>query len=208
MTSHPRAELKLYFDYKSPFAYVAAEPAFQLAEDYCVDLRWLPFQLRLKGPGERSTYSEWKARYSYMDARRWANRRGGFTIRGPKKVYDSSPALIGAFYAEQANVFREYTLAVYSRFFEHRLEIDEVEQIAALLGELGADAAAFPVWARGEGARRLAASIDEAHADHVFGVPLFLFDGEAFWGHDRMPLLEERLAAADLRRGGGRVRIG
>lgn len=208
MTAPARAELKVYFDYKSPFAYVAAAPTFQLAETYCVDLRWLPFQLRLKGPGERSTYSEWKARYSYMDARRWANQRGGFTIRGPKKVYDSSPALIGAFYAAQADVFREYTLAVYSRFFEHRLEIDEVEQIAALLAELGADAAAFPAWARGEGGRCLAASIDEAHADHVFGVPLFIFAGESFWGHDRMPLLEERLVAANLRGEGGRVRVG
>jgi 2-hydroxychromene-2-carboxylate isomerase len=29
-------------------------------------------------------------------------------------------------------------------------------------------------------------------------VPLFLFRGEPFWGHDRMPLLEERLRDAAL----------
>ena len=41
--------LKLYYDYKSPFAYLAAEPAFALPEKFDVALRWIPFQLRLKG---------------------------------------------------------------------------------------------------------------------------------------------------------------
>ena len=77
------AELKLYFDYKSPLAFLAVEPAFALPERYAVELKWIPFLLRIKGKGERSQYSEWKARYSYMDARRWANRRGGFPIKGP-----------------------------------------------------------------------------------------------------------------------------
>ena len=75
-------ELKLYFDYKSPFAYLAAEPAFALPERFAVSLRWIPFTLRIKGKGERSQYSEWKARYSYLDARRWANRRGVCLIPG------------------------------------------------------------------------------------------------------------------------------
>jgi 2-hydroxychromene-2-carboxylate isomerase len=32
----------------------------------------------------------------------------------------------------------------------------------------------------------------------VFGVPLFIVNGEQFWGHDRIPLLEERLAELGL----------
>ena len=31
--------VKLYFDYKSPFAYLAAEPAFALPERYDIALR-------------------------------------------------------------------------------------------------------------------------------------------------------------------------
>ena len=45
-------------------------------------VRWRPFQLRLKGKGERSVYSEYKVKYSYLDARRWANLRGGLD-QGP-----------------------------------------------------------------------------------------------------------------------------
>jgi 2-hydroxychromene-2-carboxylate isomerase len=193
-------EVKLYFDYKSPFAYLAAEPAFALPEKYRVSLRWIPFTLRIKGKGERSQYSEWKARYSYLDARRWANRRGGIPIRGPKKVYDTAPALIGGLFAMRAGVFREYTLQAYARFFERRLELDAADEIAALLAECGASAEAYRELLAGEGPRLLDACIEEAHADHVFGVPLFFFRGEPFWGNDRIELLEERLRDAGLAR--------
>ena len=193
-------EVKLYFDYKSPFAYLAAEPAFGLPVSYQVAVRWIPFTLRIKGKGERSQYSEWKARYSYLDARRWANRRGGFPIRGPRKVYDTAPALIGGLFAQRAGVFREYTLQAYARFFDHRLELDEPAQIAALLAECGASADAYREFLAGEGPQQLDACIAEAHADHVFGVPLFFFRGEPFWGNDRVALLEERLREAGLAR--------
>ncbi len=192
--------LKLYYDYKSPFAYLAAEPAFALPERYAVELRWIPFQLRIKGKGERSLYSEWKARYSYFDARRWANRRGGLRIRGPRKVYDSRPALIGGLFATREGFFRPFTLAAYARFFDHQLELDLPEQVAALADELAGAGARYLAYYAGEGARDFDAAQQEAHADQVFGVPLFRFRGEPFWGHDRMPLLEERLTEAGLRR--------
>jgi 2-hydroxychromene-2-carboxylate isomerase len=163
-------------------------------------MRFLPFAVRIKGPGERSIYSEWKARYSYMDARRWANRRGGFTIRGPRKVYDSSPALIGGLFAQREGFFERYSLEVFRRFFEHRLEIDDPEAIAALIAENGHDRTAYRDFLAGDGATWLERCIDEAHADRVFGVPMFCLAGELFWGHDRMPLLEERLAALGLAR--------
>ena len=38
----------------------------------------------------------------------------------------------------------------------------------------------------------------EAAADNVFGVPIFVFEREPFWGHDRIPVLEERLTEAGL----------
>ena len=193
-------ELKLYFDYKSPFAYLAKDVAFALPERWNVALRWIPFVLRIKGKGERSVYSEHKARYSYMDARRWANKRGGFRIMGPLKVYDSRPALIGGLYAMREGFFRPYTDRVYSRFFERALEIDQPDAIAKVIEEVGGSAAGYLDYLRGEGAAKFDACQEEAAEDHIFGVPLFVFRGEQFWGHDRIPLLEERLAEAGLSR--------
>jgi 2-hydroxychromene-2-carboxylate isomerase len=193
-------QLKLYFDYKSPFAFLAAEPAFALPARYAVELRWLPFLLRIKGPGQRSVYSDWKAQYSYLDARRWANKRGGFPIRGPRKIYDSAPALIGGLFAQRAGFFRPYTEQVYARFFRREFEIDLPEQVAALIAELGHSDAEYRAYLAGPGPAALEACIEEAHRDEIFGVPIFVFRGERFWGHDRIQLLEERLNEAGLQR--------
>ncbi len=58
----------MYSDYKSPYAYLAFDPGFELERKFNVRVRWRPFQLRIKGKGERSVYSEYKVRYSYLDA--------------------------------------------------------------------------------------------------------------------------------------------
>jgi 2-hydroxychromene-2-carboxylate isomerase len=192
--------IKLYFDYKSPYAFLAMHPAFDLPDRYRVSVQWIPYLLRIKGKGERSVYSEWKARYSYMDARRWANRRGGFPIKGPLKVYDSTASLIGGLFAQDRGFFRPYSEIVFARFFQRELEIDDPEAVAGVIHELGHSGSEYVGWAKGEGADRFEACVAEGQADHIFGVPIFLFDGEPFWGHDRIPLLEERLSERGLRR--------
>ena len=100
MMENDLEEIKLYSDYKSPYSYLAFDPGFALEEKYRVRVRWIPFQLRIKGKGERSVYSEYKVKYSYLDARRWANMRGGLALRGPLKIYDTRPVLIGGLLPE------------------------------------------------------------------------------------------------------------
>lgn len=193
-----RAEIKMYSDYKSPFAFLAFDPAFELENRHSIRIRWIPFQLRIKGKGERSLASEHKAKYSYLDARRFAAARG-IVIRGPRKVYDTTPALIGGLFARRRGRLLEYSRLAYERFFKRELEADEPEAVAALVTELGLGSEEYLEFLGGEGAEEYARAEEEAAADHVFGVPLFLFEGEPFWGHDRLPLLEERLDARGLR---------
>jgi 2-hydroxychromene-2-carboxylate isomerase len=50
----------------------------------------------------------------------------------------------------------------------------------------------------GEGVRAYERAQEEATEDRVFGVPIFIFKGEPFWGHDRIGLLEHRLTEAGL----------
>src|SRR5258708_853139 len=48
-------EVKMYSDFKSPYAYIAFDPGMALPERFKVRVRWIPFQLRLKAKGERHT---------------------------------------------------------------------------------------------------------------------------------------------------------
>ncbi len=193
-----RKEVKMYSDYKSPFAYLAFDPAFELEQRFRIRLRWIPFQLRIKGKGERSMYSEYKARYSYLDARRWAASRG-LTIRGPLKVYDTTPALIGGLFAQTHGRLIDYSHRVYEMFFRRELEADQPDAIAEVMATLNLSREEYRAYLAGDGARAYEHAQREAEEDHVFGVPLFFFEREPFWGHDRIPVLEQRLAESGLR---------
>ena len=87
---------------------------------------------------------------------------------------------------------------MFEKFFKRELEVDQVDAVAAHIAALGMSADGYRAYLAGDGLRAFAAAQQEASADKVFGVPLFLFNGEPFWGHDRIPLLEQRLAEAGL----------
>jgi 2-hydroxychromene-2-carboxylate isomerase len=197
MQAAEKKEVKMYSDYKSPFAYLAFDSAFELEQRYRIRIRWIPFQLRIKGKGERSQYSEYKARYSYLDARRWAMRRG-LVIRGPLKVYDTTPALIGGLFAEQQGRLLDYSRRVYELFFKRELEADDADAVANVISNLGMSASDYRKYLSSDGALAYQRAQDEAANDHVFGVPLFIFENEPFWGHDRIPILEQRLTESGL----------
>jgi 2-hydroxychromene-2-carboxylate isomerase len=195
-TAEP-AEVKMYSDFKSPYAYLAFDPGMAIEQRFNVRVRWIPFQLRLKGKGERSVYSEYKVKYSYMDARRWAKPRG-LWIRGPLKIYDTTPAAIGGLYAETQGRFLDYGRLAFKKFFLREFEADQPEAVTQLIAEIGLPPQGYLDYLAGEGRAAYERCQEEAAADHVFGVPFFVFAGEPFWGYDRMPLLEQRLQEAGL----------
>lgn len=193
-------EVKMYSDFKSPYAFLAFDPAFALEDKYQVRLKWKPFQLRLKGKGQRSQYSEYKVKYSYMDARRWANMRGGLMLRGPLKIFDTTPALIGGLFAAKHGKLRQYGNRVFELFFKRELAADEADAIAPLIGSIGLSEREFREYLAGEGSADYESAQEDAIVDQVFGVPMFYFEAEPFWGYDRMGLLEHRLTEAGLKR--------
>jgi 2-hydroxychromene-2-carboxylate isomerase len=190
-------EIALYTDYKSPYAYLAKAGAYRLEDDFDVVVRWLPYTLDIPsylGSVEDRNAHQWRrVRYSYMDARRLANKQG-LTVRGPQKVFDSRPASIGLLYAQDQGVFRAYNDLVFERFWKRELDVADVAALAAVLREAGADAGDFPRFVAEEGGARHDRIRAEAEAAGVFGVPMFVLDGELFWGGDRIDLLRERLA--------------
>src|SRR5215813_7399274 len=167
--------LTLYIDYKSPYAYLAKDPAYQLEEDTGVAIDWLPYVLdipaylgsaKVDADGrvleqDRNAHQWRRVKYSYMDVRREANRLG-LTIRGTRKIWDSSLAGIGLLYAKRHGVFRAYNDEVYERFWKRDLDIESVAALADVLGRAGADGAGFAAFAEGEGRRALKAVQDEA----------------------------------------------
>ena len=97
-----------YTDYKSPYAYLAKDLTYEVERDLGVRIEWLPYVLdipsflgaaRVDAEGrvleENRNPHQWRrVRYSYMDCRRQASKRG-LVIRGPQKIWDSTLAAAG-----------------------------------------------------------------------------------------------------------------
>lgn len=196
-----------YFDYKSPYGYLAQQPTFDLARTTGASIEWRPYTLKIEkylgaaeldaeGRDTRGTRNDhqWRrVRYSYMDCRREANRRS-LTIRGPRKIFDSSLAHIAFLYVSERGDFTEFHNAVYARFWRRELDIENVAVLRALIEEYGFDGVGFETYLRGEGRARHDVLQEEAEAAGVFGVPSYVIQGELFWGLERLPRVSEILA--------------
>ena len=201
----------VYTDYKSPYAYLAKDLAYALERDFPVRIDWLPYRLdipsflgsaRVDDSGrvleEQRNAHQWRrVRYSYMDCRREARKRG-LVIRGPQKIWDSTLALCGMLYAKREGdaVFRRYHDAIFERFWRRELDIEDVGVIGRVLAEARADAAEFADYAAGPGPAELSNICRAAEEIGVFGVPSFIVGGELFWGREHLPDIREMLGSA------------
>ena len=191
-----------YIDYKSPYAYLAKDLAYGLERDFAVRVDWLPYVLdipsflgsaRVDDSGrvieeERNAHQWRRVRYSYMDCRRQARKRG-LVIRGPQKIWDSTLAAVGMLYAERqgSEVLRRYHDLTFERFWQRELDIEDPGVVGAVLEEAGVDTAGFSAYLAGEGRGELERICRAAEAKGVFGVPSFVVDGELFWGREHLP---------------------
>ena len=202
-----RRVIRVYSDYKSPYAFLAKDLAYELERETGVELDWLPYTLdipaylgsaKVDAQGnvleETRNAHQWRrVRYSYRDCRREATLRG-LTIRGTRKIFDSSLANIGMLYAKRHGVFRGYHDRVFERFWKRELDIESRDALAAVLKECGADTWLFEDFLRGDGRVELAQIQRDAEAAGVFGVPSFLLeDGDLYWGREHLPRIRELL---------------
>lgn len=193
-----KPDLIHYFDYKSPYAYLAQADCYELDQSNEIAIEWRPYTLdipsylgtaELDSSGKIVTESrnahQWRrVKYAYMDCRREASRRG-LTLRGPRKIFDCKVAHIGFLYAKAHGEWRRYHETVYERFWQRKLDIEKIEVIAATLQECGIDSTDFAAYAGNEGATLLKKLQSDAESQGIFGVPSYLVGGELFWGAER-----------------------
>ncbi len=196
------ARVVLWSDYVSPYAFVAKGWAYQLEADYDIDLEWRPYTLDIASfqgsVAERDPHHWRRVRYAYMDARRYANKQG-LMLKGPLKIYNARAVQAGMLYAQKHGVFRAYNDLAFDRFWRRELDPENIEAVSALLTQAGAPAG-YGDFLAGAGGAEHDRLRTEAEASGVFGVPSFVFDGEMFWGGDRIGLLRERLDEKGVKR--------
>jgi 2-hydroxychromene-2-carboxylate isomerase len=198
--------IPLWLDCRSPYSYLAVKAIDALERDFDVTIEPRPYSLDIKGIAGAAMMDPAAAarglrriKYLYMDVRRFATPLG-LTILGPKKVFDFALAHLAFLHAMDRGQARAFLDAIYPRFFERRIDIENSAEIEAMLTEMGIDPAGYVALRDGGGRARLASLDAEAEAAGVFAVPTFVLEGELFWGQDRVDLLRATLARKGLKK--------
>lgn len=194
------APLDFYFDFSSPYGYIAACRIDAIAARHGRSVRWWPFMLgatfKITGAQPLTQYPM-KGKYSERDFARSA-RLHGIPFKMPSKFpLATITAARGFYWLDRTDpaLARKYALAIYAAFFAEDRDISDNTVISAVASSLGIDGQALLAGAQEAIIKeKLKDVTDQAIAEReVFGSPYIIVDGEPFWGADRLEMIDEWL---------------
>jgi 2-hydroxychromene-2-carboxylate isomerase len=191
-------KLTVFFNFRSPYCYIASKTMFPLFDKYNVDIEWKPFG----GWGGRSAPERAKVKIPLVrqDMRR-ITQRMGIPMNPPPPTTDPTKAGAASLYAEREGKLREFVVETMRAEWAEGRDIGEDSVIALIAERIGLDDGATVAAAADEAnLEQLQRNWEEAENAGVFGVPTFIVDDEVFWGSDRMDYLEDHLRELRLAR--------
>jgi 2-hydroxychromene-2-carboxylate isomerase len=190
-----------YFDFSSPYSYLASEQIAALAARHGRTVEYRPTLLgaAFKVSGQRPlTEVPLKGTYSVRDMARSA-RFAGIDFRVPEKFPISTVQAARAYLVLQAlspELAPKFFHEAFRAYFAQGRDISDMAVLRRILEDIGADAdAVLAGTAQPEIKERLRLAVEESLAHGVFGAPFFLVDDEPFWGCDRLPQIERWLSS-------------
>ncbi len=185
-----------YFDFASPYAYLAGTQVHALAERVGREVELAPILFagllkahETKGPAEVPA----KRAYLAKDLQRKARALGvPELVWPPAHPFNPLVALRVASLPMDAEARRRLVDALFAATWKDGTGVDAPEKVAAIASGVGLDGPALVRAADEPDAKaRLRARTEEAIARGVFGVPTLLVDGEIFWGTEALDFAEE-----------------
>jgi 2-hydroxychromene-2-carboxylate isomerase len=191
--------IDFYFDFSSPYGYLASTQIDALAAKHGRAVAWRPFLLGVafKTTGQRPLPEQpVRGPYHVRDFERSA-RLLGVPFKMPEPFPFPSLAACRAFYwLEDSDEGKARALAkgVYRAAFGEGRDVRSVDAVATIAKPLGIDPAALKSACDDPGIKdKLRLAVEAALARGVFGSPYVIVDGEPFWGHDRLPQVDRWL---------------
>ena len=198
----PLDPLLFYFDFVSPYAFIAWTQVHAIAERNGRSVKPIPVLFAglldahgTKGPAEIPA----KRVYTFRDAYRKAHRLGLPALKPPPShPFNPLLALRVASAPLDMDVKRRLIDALYEATWVLGTGVETPEAVAAAATRAGLDGAALVRDAQApEAKQRLREATEEAVARGIFGVPTVLVDGEIFWGTDGLEHVEGFLRGED-----------
>jgi len=192
--------ITFYFDFSSPYGYIASAKIDALAAKHNRDVIWRPFLLgaafKATGGGPLPSIPI-KGPYHVRDFPRSA-RFHGVPYRQPGTFPISAVQPARAFYwldGRDPQRAKALAAALFRAYFAEGIDISSADATLAVCAKSGLDADAVRAGINDQAVKdRLRAETEQALGAGAFGSPYIIVDGEPFWGSDRLDQIERWLA--------------
>jgi 2-hydroxychromene-2-carboxylate isomerase len=195
--SQPQAEeIEFWFDFRSPYSYLAHTQLAGLGAPVALKPMYVLQVMEIVGNTPTTITCEVKGRYARADLGRWAALYGVPLSGHPKmRALDGRRLMRAALAAIEAGHGEAAVKALFEAVWVNGAPLDSAEDVAALLAGAG-----FAIEPAALDAPELDARLDaaarEAAERGVFGAPTFITGGQMFFGNDRLDFLKSHLKAA------------
>lgn len=190
-------DVQFFFDFSSPFAYLASTQVRRIAAGAGAAVVLRPFLLgglfKQIGTPDVPLFAmpEAKRRYMVTDLYRWADEYGvpfSFPARFPVRSVDALRLAIACDEADRWPLVD----AIYNAYWVDHRDISDREVLREISGAALVRRIDDP-----EVKLALRNATDEAASLGICGAPSFIVRGEIYWGQDRLALVREALERAN-----------
>jgi 2-hydroxychromene-2-carboxylate isomerase len=188
-----------FFDYGSPYSYLADSQLPALAERTGAELRYRPMLLGgvFKATGNSSPMAnpcEAKRSHAALELQRWVDHLAVPFRGNPHFPINTLLLMRTAVAAQRAGVFQPFHRTLYPAFWAEGENLGDPEVVIRVVEKAGLDARALLETAGDpEVKAELRANTEEAVARGAFGAPTFFVEDQMFFGNDRLDFVERAL---------------
>jgi 2-hydroxychromene-2-carboxylate isomerase len=191
--------VEFFFDYSSPWTYLAFDRIEGFCEKNGAELIWKPFLVG--GVFNKVNPSVYQRRenpvppkdnYYRKDMNDWARYQGITLIKPSVFPVNSVKALRGAFVAIEEGKISEYSRGCFGAYWTDDKDISQEDVLQPIAEAAGMDGEAFMAKITEERIKRkLFETTDEIIAREGFGSPTFFIDeSDMYFGNDRLELMQ------------------
>lgn len=191
--------LEFFFDYVSPYSYLANSQIAALVDATGAEIAYRPFLL---GGVMQSTGNSppgavpARAKYMPADIERWLRRYDLEFNFNPHFPMKTITALRGALAADEQGDFAPYHAAMFRAAWVDQVNLGDPAALQDVIQKAGLDARHLLARAENDEVKeRLKSNTAEAVARGAFGAPTFFVGDELFFGNDRLDFVAEALRA-------------
>ncbi|MBW1884984.1 MAG: 2-hydroxychromene-2-carboxylate isomerase [Deltaproteobacteria bacterium] len=192
-------KLEYFFDYVSPFSYLADSQLPDLLARTGAEIEYRPFLLGgiMKATGNSPPFTvPAKGRYTAVDTARWATHYG-ITMGGNEHfpINTVLPMRV-ALVLQQLGGFEAFHKSIFPAMWGEGANIADPEVLTVLIEKAGANATQVLEQTKTQEIKdALRKNTDEAVERGAFGAPTFFVGDEMFFGNDRLNFVEQALAS-------------